>query len=178
MKKLLFGLLALSAATFAANPGTATSADMQIQATLAIVDATDKLVIEELTGAGTWRVVSAIVSFDHGTVAKGSTTTPIPTLQRSFRVRKLNATGGDNLTGTVEIALDGNNTGTSIGNLESGLNKINHTFRFTPTVNVPAASTDKLAKFNIESSIPNTLSATQAVGLYSRVQTVTVELKP
>lgn len=175
MKKLLFGLLALSAATFAANPGTATSADMQIQATLAIVDATDKLVIEELTGAGTWRVVSAIVSFDHGTVAKGSTTTPIPTLQRSFRVRKLNATGGDNLTGTVDIALDGNKTGISNGNLESGPNKIDHTFRFTPTV---AASTDKLAKFNIESSIPNTLSATQAVGLYSRVQTVTVELKP
>lgn len=175
MKKLLFGLLALSAVTFAANPGTATTADMQIEATLAIVDATDKLVIEELTGAGTWKVVSSTVAFDHGTVTKGSTTVPLPSILKNFRVRKLDSTGQtDTLVGTVAVTLDGNNTGTSTGTLTSGVNSIPHTFRFN---SAPLVGTDNTAKFNIESNIP-TLDPAQPVGVYNRVQTVAVNVTP
>ncbi|MCQ8210971.1 hypothetical protein NON08_00095 [Cetobacterium somerae] len=173
MKKLLFGLLALSAATFAANPGTATSADMQVQARLAIVDATDKLVIEELNGIGNWGVVSSVVSFDHGSVTKGTTIVPNPTLLRKFRVRKPNSTGGNSSLGTVAVTLDGNNTGTSTGTLTSGANSIPHTFKFT---SAPVAVSN-IANFDIESMIP-TLAADKAVGIYSRVQTVEVKVTP
>ncbi len=174
MKKLLFGLLALSlsAVTFAANPGTATDATMTVEAKLNVVDATDKVVIEQLTDAGTWQVVSSTVAFDHGTVAKGTTTVPTPSLLKNFRVRKLSAAGADELAGTVAVTMGANTNGNFDGTLKSGTNTIDHTFRYTTT---PIIGADKIAKFNIESNVP-TLASNQAIGAYNRVETVAVKV--
>lgn len=174
MKKILFGLLALSlsAVTFAANPGTDTDASINVEAKLSIVDATDKVVIEQLTDAGTWQVVSTTVAFDHGTVAKGSTTVPTPSLLKNFRVRKLSTAGADELAGTVAVTMGADSTGSFTGTLKSGTNTIGHTFRYTPT---PIIGTDKIAKFNIESNVP-ALVGTEPVGVYNRVETVAVKV--
>lgn len=175
MKKLLLGLLALSlsATAFAANPGTATDASINVEAKLTIVDATDKVVVEELTDAGTWKVVSSVVAFDHGTVTKGSTEVPTPSILKNFRVRKLAADGTDALAGTVTVAMGTDTSGLVAGNLISGTNKIPHNFRYNPA---PEVGTDLTAKFNIESNVPE-LFGTEPVGVYNRVETVAVNVQ-
>lgn len=178
MKKLYFSLLALtlSTATFAANPGTDKSATINVEAKLTIINAASKVVVEELTDAGTWKVISSTVTFDHGIVTKGSTEVPTPSILKNFRVRKLDSNSADSLTTQTTIRMGGNSNGTFAGILKSGDTVANtdpdipHVFRYTPN---PIAGLDKVANFNIESEI-GTLSGKESVGAYNRVETITI----
>lgn len=181
MKKILFGLLALSLSVtaFAVNPGTSKEATIDVETKLTVIDATGKLVIEELTDAGTWQIVSSTVGFDHGTVVKNSKEVPTSSIIKNFRVRKLDSNGGDTLSGdvfvgnapvSVKMLNDPGTTGNFSGSLKSAANSIVHNFKYTPT---PIIGPDKMAKFNIESQVP-ALSGTEPAGVYNRVETVRV----
>lgn len=179
MKKILFGLLALSVTAFAVNPGTSNEATINVEAKLTVVDTAGKLVIEELTDAGTWQIVSSTVGFDHGTVVKSSKEVPTSSIIKNFRVRRLDANGTDTLSSdpyvgnspvTVKMESDSGTTGIFSGTLKSAGNTITHNFKYTP---IALIGTDKKAKFNIESQVP-ALIGTEPAGVYNRVETVKV----
>ncbi|ERT68266.1 hypothetical protein HMPREF0202_01836 [Cetobacterium somerae ATCC BAA-474] len=185
MKKILLGLLALSAVTFAANPGTDSSADITIQAKLEVLAATNDLVIEELNDAGNWQPVAKTVEFDHGQVLQSTTSpvdVPTPSLVKSFRVKRANAANLDANSSAApgsysKFSLDiGGVKGTVAGNMVGTGAPIPHTFRTTDTTTPSTfAVGTKEIQFNIESIVPK-IGTNQAAGVYTRTETVTVTL--
>ncbi|MDX8336577.1 hypothetical protein [Candidatus Cetobacterium colombiensis] len=166
MKKMLFGLLALSlsASIFAAE-----TTEMTVEAKLQVLPATDELVIEEKTPAGGWTVVTGISNFDHGTTTEDGEV-PNPKLSKEFRVRrKTNASLGVGKNVSVEIA----GLTSSTGKLKvAGAETLDHTF--TTNITNPEVTSDlePTKPFSITSEIP--LGQTLAVGSHSRTETVTV----
>lgn len=183
MKKLLFGLLvlSLSAATFAANPGTDSNANITVEAKLQVIAPTTDLVIEHFTKSGAWEPVVNVISFDHGGVIAATatpTTVPNSNLIEKFRIRRADGTILKTKTPTstpdytnisIKIGSDTNSVGSMIG---AGA-PISHTFK----ISQPAASTlEKTeAQFNIESEVKQ-IAANQVAGVYTRTETVTVAL--
>ena len=175
MKKMLFGLLALSlsASIFAATE----TATMQVQAQLEVVPATSDLVIENLTTAGGWNVVGSAIVFDHGRVVEGEKVVPTPEINENFRVRR-----GDNTeltAGTLKVDFTTTATaGISKGTLASGVSKIAHQFETIPTaVTMDATTPVTSVPFHVKSKVAS-LAGTEAVGVHTRVETVTVTLEP
>lgn len=173
MKKMLFGLLALSlsASIFAATE----TATMQVQAQLEVVPATTDLVIENLTTAGGWNVVGSAIVFDHGRVVKGETVVPTPEINENFRVRR----GNNDVLGAGTLTVDFTTTaanGISEGTLASGSSTIAHQFETIPG-SVTTATTTTSVPFHVKSKVA-TLAGTEAVGVHTRVETVTVTLTP
>lgn len=185
MKKILLGLLALSAVSFAANPGTDSTADITIQAKLEVLAATNDLVIEELNDAGNWQPVTKTVEFDHGQVLQSTTLeaeVPTPSLVKSFRVKRANSSNLDaNAAGTAssysKYSLDiGGAKGTVPGTMIGTGAPIAHTFRTTNTTTPSTfAAGTKDIQFSIESIVPK-IAMSQAPGIYTRTETVTVTL--
>lgn len=169
MKKMLFGLLALSlsASIFAAE-----TAQMTVEAKLQVLPATDELVIEEKTPAGGWTVVTGISNFDHGTTTVDGPV-PLPKFSKEFRVRrKTNASLGVGSNVSVEIA----GLTISPGKLKvAGTETLHHTF--TTNITNPSVTSDfePTKEFSITSEIP--LGQPLVVGSHSRTETVTVTLQ-
>lgn len=176
MKKMLFGLLALSlSASIFAAPDTAT---MQVQAQLEVVPATTDLVIENLTTAGGWNVVGSAIVFDHGRVVKGETVVPTPEINENFRVRRADSTTATPTylpAGTLKVDFTTTAAnGISEGTLASGSSTIAHQFETIPgDVNIDATTTS--VPFHVKSKVA-TLAGTEAVGVHTRVETVTVAI--
>ncbi|MBC2853640.1 hypothetical protein [Cetobacterium sp. 2G large] len=192
MKKLLFGLLALSlsAATFAANPGTPTEASMVVEAKLTILPATDDLVIEEQSESGVWGLVTGTSLFDHGTVMASTTddvVIPNPVLARNYRVRRGNDGKLDGTALTppasytnIDIAM-GTTAATAAGAIVTGtLSDLDNTNTFTHEFVLraePTLTTDSVAHpFEITSKVASVIPANQDPGVYTRTETVTVAL--
>lgn len=172
MKKMLFGLLALSlsASIFAATE----TATMQVQAQLEVVPATADLVIENLTTAGGWNVVGSAIVFDHGRVVKGETVVPTPEINENFRVRRGDNTALTAGTLTVDFTTAAT-SGISAGNLASGGSTIAHQFETIPEGVVIGADEVTSVPFHVKSKVA-TLAGTEAVGVHTRVETVTVAI--
>ena len=181
MKKMLFGLLALSlsASIFAATE----TATMQVQAQLEVVPATADLVIENLTGASSWNVVASPISFDHGKVVKGATDVPFPVLNEDFRVRRADNSPLNTADGTLTIGIGATtHTSSAVGNLTlsgtatgSDTLTISHEFRTIPNPATIDANRTTPVSFNIESRVDN-LAGTEAAGTFRRSETVTVAI--
>lgn len=174
MKKMLFGLLALSlsASIFAATE----TATMQVQAQLEVVPATEDLVIENLTDAGGWNVVGSAIVFDHGRVVKGETAVPTPEINENFRVRRGNKSALGKAGLTVKIGTATATDGISKGTLASGSSTIIHQFETIPA-EVDTLATTTSVPFHVKSKVA-ALTGNEVVGVYTRVETVTVTLTP
>lgn len=177
MKKMLFGLLALSlsASIFAAEKTE--TATMQVQAQLEVVPATADLVIENLTDAGGWNVVAGPITFDHGRVVAGETAVPTPVINENFRVRRGDkAVFGGTVDGTLTVKIGTATEGISLGELlaSGGEGVIAHQFgTSSPTVKTSKDATE--VPFNIESKVDK-LTGKETAGVYRRSETVTVTL--
>lgn len=176
MKKILFGLLtlSLSASIFAAE----NTATMQVQAQLEVIPATADLVIENLTDAGGWNVVTNAIVYDHGQIVQGSTVIPTPEINENFRVRRADSTPTTPAylpAGDLNIAFDSVTTaGISKGTLNSGSSTIDHQFETIPT-DVTLDGTTENVQFHVKSKVL-ALKGTENVGVHTRVQTVTVAI--
>ena len=177
MKKMLFGLLALSlsASIFAATD----SATMQVEAQLEVVPATADLVIENLTDAGGWNVVASPISFDHGKVVRGQTVVPTPVINENFRIRRSNNTPLPDGELDIRIGDFGGHTPNSTGTLTlagqatPGVAPIPHSFRTIPAPVVIGVGTTAEVNFNIESRVDR-LTGNEDIGAHRRLETVTV----
>lgn len=175
MKKLLFGLLAISAVTFAANPdpdpnATPDAADINVEATLTVVAPSTALVIEELLDSGVYEPVSSTVQFDHGTVIAGETVSQ-PDISKSFRIRRTNNTAID---GTATAITAGTNKDEKfIGPDTTG---IDHSF----VVNSEAYDATKTAmNFVVTSSVKTPVIPVATVaGVYQKLSTITATVTP
>lgn len=104
MKKVLFGIMALSMAAFAANPGISTEASVPVQVKAEVIAATDGLVITDMAG----NILTDGLIIDHGTRVKGETHDK----SVQFKVKKLNTDGsyGTTLSATttdkLKVSLD------------------------------------------------------------------------
>lgn len=183
MKKMLFGLLALSlsASVFAASD----TATMQVEAKLEVVPATADLVIEQLTDAGAWNVVGAPITFDHGRVVKKETSVPTPVINENFRVRRADNTAIDTVANALEVRIGNSataHTPAAVGSLtisgavpDGETGTIPHEFRTIPAPAAVAEGQTAPVPFNIESRV-DSLTGKEAVGVFRRLETVTVVL--
>lgn len=186
MKKILLGLLALSAISFAANPGTPNFADMQINARLEVLPANTNLVIEELLPNGNWQPVTSPALFDHGKIIaspSGPVNVPESNIVKNFRVRRSNNTTiavGD--TRRLGLAFRSVGTKVSGGNLTSGTvvgnpaqpTTIPHTFTLS-TIQEILPFGPAIVPFEITSNVP-TIASNQLPGIYNRFEDITVTL--
>lgn len=170
MKKLLFGLLAISAVTFAANPdpdpnSDPDAADINVQATLTVVAPTTALVIEELLDSGVYQPVSSTIVFDHGTVIAGESVAK-PDIPKSFRIRRTNDAPIGGTTATIEVGT--NKDEKFIGPDATG---INHNF----VVNSEAYAATKTAmNFVVTSSVKTAVIPSGTIaGVYQKLSTIT-----
>ena len=113
MKKVLFGIMALSAVTFANNnPGTETGASVPVLVKAEIVEPSDSIQITDLSG----RLLSQI-ELDHGRLVKGAATASSVVYQ-DFKVVKGDGAGGlADLGGTdAKMAVSIDETTTTLNN--------------------------------------------------------------
>lgn len=185
MKKLLFGLLAISAVTFAANPdpdpnATPDAADINVQATLTVVAPSTALVIEELLDSGVYQPVSSTIVFDHGTVIAGETPS-LPNIAKNFRVRRTDNSVISATADKLTITAGSNAENPFIG--PDADNDINHKF----FVNQAAqAANDTTTNFVVTSSITTPVipynstdgPLNQTPGVYQKLSTITATVTP
>lgn len=114
MKKVLFGIMALSAVTFANNnPGTETGASVPVLVKAEIVEPSDSIQITDLSG----RLLSQI-ELDHGRLVKGAATASSVVYQ-DFKVVKGDGSGGLadlSPAGKSAMAVSIDNTTTTLNN--------------------------------------------------------------
>ena len=189
MKKIFLGLLALSAVSFAANPGTTSAADITINAQLEVLPSSTNLVIEQLLPNGNWQPVTSPALFDHGKVTCSTTNTvavPQSNVVKNLRVRRSDNSillAGTPLPTKATIAFASSTTAVSSGNLVSGTvtgtpaapATIPHTFTLSTTSVTPTATQTSIP-FDITSNVP-TIAANQLAGVYNRSEGVTVTLQ-
>ncbi|MGL5369105.1 MAG: hypothetical protein ACRDAG_12490 [Cetobacterium somerae] len=186
MKKILLGLLALSAISFA-NPGTDNSSSITINSQLEVLPANTKLVIEELLPNGNWQPVTSSTLFDHGKViasAAGSVNVPQSNVVKNFRIKRSTGTitGGKTTitfraSATPLSAISSGNLTTAnnpTGNFTIGT--IPHTFRLSMTEYTHPGAGLPYIPFDIASHVP-TISANQLAGIYNRTEDITVLLQ-
>ena len=85
MKKVLFGIMALSAVSFAANPGSATEASVPVEVKAQVLAANNALVITDEAG----NLLGDGIILDHGIRAQGDTN---HTVSKVFKVKRVNGT--------------------------------------------------------------------------------------
>ncbi|MGL5314934.1 MAG: hypothetical protein ACRCZO_06770 [Cetobacterium sp.] len=86
MKKVLFGIMALSAVSFAANPGSATEASVPVEVKAQVLAANNALVITDEAG----NLLGDGIILDHGIRAQGDTDHIV---SKIFKVKRVNGTG-------------------------------------------------------------------------------------
>lgn len=187
MKKILLGLFALSAISFA-NPGTDNSSSITINSQLEVLPANTKLVIEELLPNGNWQPVTSSTLFDHGKViasAAGSVNVPQSNVVKNFRIKRSNGT--TIIAGKTTITFRASATPLSpissgnltTANIPTGANNftigtIPHTFRLSMTEYTHPGVLSYIP-FDIASHVP-TISANQLAGIYNRTEDIIVTL--
>lgn len=117
MKKVLFGIMALSMAAFAKNPGTKNEASVPVRVIAEVIAATDGLVITDMTG----NILTDGLLIDHETRVQGESHEK----SVQFKVKKLNADGTTNNTlhtsgdATKKLTVSLDKTTTTLKHLKS-----------------------------------------------------------
>lgn len=187
MKKILLGLLALSAISFA-NPGTGTAATVKMEAQLEVLPANGSLLVEELLPNGNWQPITSPTLFNHGRVVQSTAAVSVPDsdIVKKFRVRRSdnNIFHADGTAfRSLSLAFRSAVGDTSKGKLITGRTtttqniptEIDHNFKLSK-VAATVNNTISNIPFEIISSVP-TISANQLPGIYNRVEDITVTLQ-
>ncbi|UPO97548.1 hypothetical protein MKD34_01510 [Cetobacterium somerae] len=101
MKKVLFGIMALSIAAFAANPGTDSEASVPVKVIAEIITAPTGLTITDEAGT----VIDELL-LDHGRIVKGAATSD-SVAYKLFKVQRFDGTKPTKIgAGTLNVKLD------------------------------------------------------------------------
>ncbi|MHA5067253.1 hypothetical protein [Cetobacterium somerae] len=106
MKKVLFGIIALSMTAFAVNPGTDSTASVPVKVIAEIITAPTGLTITDEAGT----VLDELV-LDHGRIVKGNATGD-SSVYKIFKVQRFDGTNTPAVigAGTLAVSLDGTTT--------------------------------------------------------------------
>ncbi|MGL5964457.1 MAG: hypothetical protein ACRCZ2_08715 [Fusobacteriaceae bacterium] len=170
MKKILFGLIALSSISFAANPGTEATASVPVEVKAEILAQSASLQITDISG----NLLNKIV-LDHGQITKGLNNND-SIISQDFKVVKQDGSGelaewadGDKM----EISIDSPTT-----TLKNGANELESSLSLVTDTNLTVGATEH--KGTISSEILGTNISSAVVGSYnnSSERTLTVVYTP